>query len=168
MIRNYAGINDRVDHSGVAYRTGEYTELAVEITVTGGSAALKHVAAEKGSKVLLREVRAMTRQIERNGAELHHLNPLRGHPGGSPALFPTAGLPASIHSGSANLKLMTHAEHVATHRYLRSVERTAKILVNPLTTSGRFVSNRIRDQSHGTSASSDSYSGSSGGERSFK
>lgn len=87
-----------------------------------------------------REARQMTAGIIRgDGQVLHHVNPLFGHPGGFPALFPTAGLPAAIHSGPLNIALVDAADHAAIHKAMRNLERIGAAAVNPVTTTGRIL-----------------------------
>lgn len=143
--RGKLGINDGIDRCSGSYKGGGYTEVGLEVGLTLGSGALK-VAARQASRSLVRaEARAATRGIAREGNILHHSNPLFGHPGGSATLFPTGGLPASIHSAAANLELLSHAEHVAAHQQLRAMERALSTAVNPLTTAARAGRNASGD-----------------------
>jgi RHS repeat-associated protein len=143
-IRDYFDLG-HVDKSSGAYRAGEYTEIAVEILATGGSALLKRLARGASRSAVRGQFARLTAGISRNGGQLHHLNPLFGHPGGAPTLFPLGGLPAWLHSGEWNLKLLTSAEHLAAHLWLRRLENLARSFVNPLTTAGRIVTDVAGD-----------------------
>jgi hypothetical protein len=133
---------DPVNHCSGWYKGGEYTEVAVEITLTFGSVALKAAARDASREVVRREARNLTRDIIRGDQEvLHHSNPLFGHPGGSPALFPAGGLPVTLHSGPLNVKLVNAADHSGIHRTLRVMEDLGSTVVNPATTSGRILRN---------------------------
>ncbi len=145
-IRQMMGTDSVVDHCSTAYKVGEYTEVAGEIALTGGSAAMKR-AAVGASRVAVRNAfKRATRNVVRNGGQLHHLNPLFGHPGrGGVTLFPTGGLPAAIAHHPWNLALLTTVEHTAAHRRLRFLERLASLVVNPATTSGRAIRDAAND-----------------------
>jgi len=127
-------VNDVVNYDSGAYIGGEVTEVVIELGATGGAAGLKH-AAEGASRSAARNAfRRMTKDVVRDGKQLHHLNPLFGHPGGAKALFPTGGLPAAIHSHPFNLKLLDRAAHTRAHRWIRTLERGWSKAVNlPLT-----------------------------------
>jgi RHS repeat-associated protein len=140
-IRDQWGISDAVDHCSGFYKGGKYAEIGAELALTGGSAAMKQAAKQASRQVVRAEARAATRNIARAGNQLHHNNPLFGHPGGGSTLFPTGGLPASIHSGSANLQLLDRASHLEAHRSLQRLEMGAAALVNPATTAGRAARN---------------------------
>ena len=144
-IREQMGINDVVDKCSGWYKGGEYTEIAAEIAATAGSALLKNLAKNAVRAEVRREAARMTADIAREGRQLHHINPLFGHPGGAPTLFPTGGLPAWIHSGRWNTELLTKAEHLAAHRRLREMEELARTAVNPAMTGGRAAANALRD-----------------------
>lgn len=133
------GSEGLVDASGSAYKAGEYTEIAVELVLTAGSAGLKTLLKKKGADIARQEAKSFLRKIARNGGEMHHVNPLAGHHGGFPSLFPTGGLPAFIHSGPWNRMLIPRGMNPAIHRYLRRLERIGAILVNPATTFARML-----------------------------
>lgn len=95
----------------------------------------KHAAAGASRSAVRNAVKSMTKDIARDGKQLHHLNPLFGHPGGAKALFPTGGLPKAIHSHPFNLKLLDRAPHTGAHRWMRRLEKGWSKAVNlPLTT----------------------------------
>lgn len=140
ILREKLDINDGIDKCSGAYKGGEYTEVGAELILTGGVAALKIAAKKASRKLVRRQARNATRHIARNGNELHHSNPLFGHPGNlGSTLFPTGGLPASIHSGRWNLQLLSKAEHMKAHRRLKMLERAGVIVVNPATTGTRLA-----------------------------
>ncbi len=144
-IRQMMGIDGVVNHCSPAYKTGEYTEVATEIALTGGSAALRRAAANTSRVAVRNAFKRATRSIARNGGKMHHVNPLFGHPGGTRALFPTAGLPSGLAHHRLNLALLGAAEHTAAHRRLRALERLAATAVNPGTTTGRAARNSSDD-----------------------
>ena len=159
VARGVIGVNKAVDHSGTAYKVGEYTEVAVEVGVTLGSGVLK-TAARKSSRALARsQGRTVIRRVagdlleEQAGSTVKkfvsHVNPLFGHPGGAATLFPTGGLPAAVHSGRWNLKLVEKTSHFVSHRNLRALERGLSTAVNPLMTTARTVRNIAGDMAYG-------------------
>jgi RHS repeat-associated protein len=143
------GGDDPANHCSGAYKWGGYTETAAEIVLTLGSASLKSAAKEVGSEVARKEGRKYLAKIaaeEEGEVILHHANPLVGHPpvkggpGNTPALFPTAGLPPWMHSGTLNVKVLrSEEEHAVEHLTSRLQEDIGKRLVNPATTSLRIV-----------------------------
>jgi len=135
---------DPANTSGTAYKVGEGIEVAAEIGLTLGSSALKQAAKEASRAVVRREARRLTADIVRGEGEvLHHVNPLFGHPGNIPTLFPTGGLPAALHSGPLNVALVDAAEHAGIHRATRALEQIGVSIVNPGTTTGRIIGNLI-------------------------
>lgn len=141
-IRKAMGINDVVDESGGWYKGGEYSGIAFDVAMTGGSIAMKRSAAKVTARQLAKD-RRLARKILNmstgNKRFAHHVNPLKGHPGGSRALFPTGGLPSKIKNSRLNLQSLNHVEHVAAHRRLRNAENIAgKLgLGNPYVTAAR-------------------------------
>jgi len=155
LARQGLGI-DGVDKCSAAYRYGEYTEIGVELALTGGAAGLRHLAANASRQQARQAFRKLTRTIARNGKELHHSEPLFGHPielGGGMVLFPTGGLPAAIHSGAWNThawltglpQLLSRSDHLAAHARLMFAENIAEALVNPMTTAIRMDRNLINE-----------------------
>jgi RHS repeat-associated protein len=144
-VREQAGWNTTVNHNSTAYVAGEWTETAIEVAATGGSAALKTAAKKTGQKAARTAAAKATREIAREGNKLHHVNPLFGHPGGKKALFPTGGLPPSIHSGAWNLELLDDAAHLAAHRRMVQLESVAAKAVNPGMTALRMIRNSAAD-----------------------
>ena len=153
-IRQLAGVDGIVDKSSPAYGAGEATEMAIEIGASGGSAYLKHLAERKIAEKLTAEGilrktavsrlrgRSMS-QVRKNFTkeELakgtpHHANPLLGHPvtvargAKGKALFPKLGVPASINGSRANIRVLSHAEHMAAHRRMIQQEELARKVVN--------------------------------------
>jgi RHS repeat-associated protein len=133
---------DSVDKCSTAYQAGYWGEVGLEVVLTLGSGALRHAAVEVGSRAAQAEARHFTRAYRRDqglsGGFVHHSNPLVGHPGGGTALFPTGGLPASVHSGAWNLQWTAdRAAHNAIHASQQRLEAGAAALVNPVTTGAR-------------------------------
>ena len=144
VVRDWTGLY--VNTCGTAYTAGEWAETGAEIVLTGGSAILKTLA--KGTiRAQVRKAAAeeMSKQgiSATTGMVRHHILPLFGHPGGMPALFPTGGLPASIHSHQLNItRLRAGAEHSAAHRNLRSIEgKLEASVMNPSLTGLRAAGN---------------------------
>lgn len=144
-VRDQMGTNDAVDKCSGYYKAGEYVEIGGEIALTAGAGLLKSAAKGAVRSQVRREAARMTAGVAREGRQLHHINPLFGHPGGAPTLFPTGGLPSWIHSGQWNLQLLDREAHLAAHRALRRQEMVAKTLVNPATTAGRIGANAARN-----------------------
>jgi len=144
-VRDWLGVNDAVDKTSVAYRAGEYTEVGAEILLTGGSKVLVRKALQKGAKRIRSEALAMTWHIPRNGKQLHHINPLLGHPGGKHALFPLGGLNKKIHSGWWNLRLIDRATHKKLHRRMKRLEDALRWHTNRYTIPARTLNNLRRD-----------------------
>lgn len=144
-VREQMGVNDAVDKCSGYYKAGEYVEVGGEIALTAGAGLLKSAAKGAVRSQVRREAARMTSGIAREGRQLHHINPLFGHPGGAPTLFPTGGLPSWVHSGSWNLQLLDREAHLAAHRALRRQEMVAKGLVNPAMTAGRVGANAARN-----------------------
>jgi RHS repeat-associated protein len=142
--------NTPVDPCSDAYALGEYTEIGLELAATGGSMGLRVAASQASRKAVRQAARAATRGVAKeSGEHVHHINPLFGHPGGGSTLFPTGGLPASVHSGSWNLQVLNPAQHKAAHRYLRNLEKGASAAVNPGTTGTRAGRNLAGQQQCG-------------------
>ena len=144
LIRDWIDANGVIDKCGAWYKGGEWTEIGAELALTGGSALLKGLAKGASRSAVRAEARRLTAEIARDGNKLHHVNPLFGHPGGAPTLFPLGGLPAEIHSGGWNLDLLSDAEHLAAHDRLRMLEDAMKAGFNPLATGGRAGGNVLR------------------------
>src|SRR5690606_1878997 len=171
-VREQLGWNDAVDHEGGWYIAGEAAEIAAEIVVTGGGAALRHAAKQTSRAATRAAARRATSHIAREGKQLHHINPLFGHPGGKLALFPLGALPAWIHSGKWNLKLLAVAAHLRAHRLLMLEERIFGILFHPVAIILRAILDILRslpdegdtaDSSGGSSSGSPSSISNSGG-----
>ena len=146
-VREQLGVNAVVDKCSTAYRVGEYTEVAAEITLTGGSKLLTRMAVRKGMKMYTeyRRVAGALGVKAPLGNQVHHINPLLGHPGGSRTLFPTGGLPGWVHSGRWNLQVLEGAAHTLAHRRLRRLERWLRINTNRYTITLRLLNNLRRD-----------------------
>jgi RHS repeat-associated protein len=143
-IADLAGIS-KVSRCSTAYRVGEYTEVAMEISLSLGSAGAKRLAANASRSAVRAAAEATVAPLREGGSAVHHVNPLFGHPGGVPALFPTGGLPAFIHSNPLNLAVIDAAEHAGVHQGIRQAENAGRIIVNPATTGARAVRNVASD-----------------------
>jgi uncharacterized protein RhaS with RHS repeats len=131
-----------VNTCGSAYVFGENAELAFEVFGMGLSAGLKALARRVDREAVREAAEAYLRNVPRKGGQLHHANPLFGHPGGSGTIFPTGGLPTAVHSGLWNIQWVgSWAEHLSVHRYLQRLEAYASIAVNPGTTAIRAARN---------------------------
>jgi hypothetical protein len=121
--------------------------VAAEITLTGGSKLLTRMAVRRGMKMYTeyRRVAGALGVKAPLGNQVHHINPLLGHPGGSRTLFPTGGLPGWVHSGRWNLQVLEGAAHTLAHRRLRRLERWLRINTNRYTITLRLLNNLRRD-----------------------
>ncbi len=74
--------DNSVNPDGGYYKAGEYTEVAVEIAVTGGGASLRHIAKHAARESLEGGARKAYRKkiAQQTGGFVHHLNPIKGHP----------------------------------------------------------------------------------------
>ncbi len=144
LVRSSFGFGGTVDeHSGL-YVAGEAVEVAGEIALTAGSAAMRHAAAGASRRAVRNEFKRRTRTIAREGGQLHHNNPLFGHPGGAGTMFPTGGLPGWVAHSRANLRLLSQSAHTAAHAQLKSLERAVGAVFHPAATGGRAVANVLR------------------------
>jgi RHS repeat-associated protein len=143
-IRDLIDANDIIDKCSGWYQGGQWTAVGAEIALSGGSAVLKSAAKSASRSAVRSAARKATRKIAQEGLQVHHLNPLFGHPSGGSALFPTGGLPASIHSGGWNLRLLSPTAHLAAHVWMETLEELLKIGFNPAMTSGRVAANLER------------------------
>ncbi|CAI4030255.1 hypothetical protein DNFV4_00683 [Nitrospira tepida] len=143
-IRDLTGANGVVDKCGFAYSTGEWTEVGTEVSLMGLSFGLKAAATHMDREFVYAAAAPLKAAYKKamgatKSTVAHHIQPLFGHPGGRGTLFPTGGLPPWIHSAPWNLQVLSHAEHVQAHRYLRQLETLAVAVVNPFTTSVRAL-----------------------------
>jgi len=80
-----------VNTDGTAYIAGEIVEVSVEIAVTLGGASLRHAAKFTTRTALEGGARQSFRQANNlagKGGVVHHINPIKGHPGGQSARYP--------------------------------------------------------------------------------
>ena len=78
-----------VDPESGFYIAGEVTEVTVEIVITAGGASLRHVAKHTAREAIEGGARqAFRRTHQLKGGFVHHVNPIKGHPGGSAARYP--------------------------------------------------------------------------------
>ena len=131
-----------VDKCSGHYRSGEAADLIFETGTLGVSAGLKALAAGTSRSAARngtrRFINAYREAGSLEGGFVHHSNPLFGHPGGMPTMFPTGGLPSAINSASWNLRWFPNsATHSAAHRWMRALEKGWSKLVNPGMAAGR-------------------------------
>ncbi len=62
-IRAIAGIDGGVDRCSTAYAAGEWTEIALEIVLTGGAAGLRHLAAQASQRAVRRAFGSVKRTV---------------------------------------------------------------------------------------------------------
>ena len=114
------------------YRAGEMTEIAIEVTVTGGSAAMKiaakkaiakeaaKIAARTGSEEITNQIlkkaqknivqnlraeaRAIAKRKVKDGGAVHHIHTLYGHP-------PMKGVSGGVQSHFPTLGIQWFANH---------------------------------------------------------
>jgi RHS repeat-associated protein len=118
------------------YKGGGYTGAAIELAATGGSIAATRSAVGVSARQLAKDRRLLRKALNlqkgasSNGKKLyaHHTNPLKGHPGGSSTMFPSAGLPSSIKNSRFNGSALTHSQHMAAHQRLKNAETVARAM----------------------------------------
>lgn len=140
-----------------AYFKGELFETAVEITLTGGSAAMKSAARRAVTKKIESSVArsittAATREAREQAASrlvrgnlrsqarrrtagsfaadgaVHHRYPLLGHPNGAHNLFPTMGLPR-LANWAGNLVRAQGARHTLMHETMYWSEKGIRFMM---------------------------------------
>jgi RHS repeat-associated protein len=131
LIRKAIGVDSVVDRTGTAYKSGVVAGIAYDVVSTGASLALQRQAAKIAAKELAKD-RSLARKllglVKGDGKIAAHLNPLKGHPGGARALFPTAGLPSWIKNNAANLRALKKAQHLAAHGQIKAAEKILQCL----------------------------------------
>ena len=130
-IRESWNIDGGINSQSGPYKTGVYTELALETSLMASSFAMKSAAKTISQSAARRGLRHQ-RGVKRI-SELHHVNPLKQ------GLFPTAPLPIQIRHSRHNLKILKPADHRAAHRALRRHETYLTSVFNPVTTSLRLA-----------------------------
>ena len=120
--------DDPADVESSAYTAGEVTEVTVEIAVTLGGATLRHTAKAVSRRAVEGSARSAYRRAHNlvgKGGEVHHINPIKGHPNGSKARYP---LPYEWAARSEwNLTwYATRAEHQAAHAQMQLFETIDK------------------------------------------
>ena len=128
LYQNHGG--DTVNKCSDSYKSGETAQIATDVATLGASGGLKLALKAKGKQVARAEANRAIRNLPRTQ---HHINTVIGHPGGIASHFPTGGLPASIHSGSWNLRQVAPGarrgqmspEHLGLHRRARLAENAA-------------------------------------------
>ncbi|MGE4243615.1 RHS repeat-associated core domain-containing protein, partial [Ramlibacter sp.] len=139
--RTAMDINE-TDQCSEAYAAGEIADLLFQTGAFGLSVGLKALAANASRTGARDAARPFVSGFRSNGqyrgGYVHHSNPLFGHPGGAPAMFPTGGLPASMHSGAWNLKWFADGtSHSAAHQAMRRMESGWAAFNNPAATGAR-------------------------------
>jgi RHS repeat-associated protein len=104
------------------YTAGTITEVTVEIGVTMGGAALRHTARLAVRETLEGGARKAFRAAnDLEGGVVHHINPIKGHPGGGIARYPLPFEWAA--QGSWNMKWVpSTAAHMAEHANMLRLE----------------------------------------------
>ncbi len=120
--------DDPADVESSAYTAGEVTEVTVEIAVTLGGATLRHTAKAVSRRAVEGSARSAYRRAHNlvgKGGEVHHINPIKGHPNGGKARYP---LPYEWAARSEwNLTwYATRAEHQAAHAQMQLFETIDK------------------------------------------
>jgi RHS repeat-associated protein len=127
-IRKLWDVDDLVDRCSGWYKGGMYSEIGLEVGLTGVSFALRG-AAKGVTQTAVR--RGLTAHGTQGVSAMHHINPLKS------SLFPTAVLPEAVRHGSLNTKLLTTAEHTAAHADLARAEKYLVSGFNPAATTAR-------------------------------
>jgi RHS repeat-associated protein len=120
-LRIRGGWNDTVDPCSMAYQAGQATQVATDLGTLGVSGGLKLAA--RG--VSTAAARSAGRKFlpEAAGQIRHHRFPLAGHPGAGSTLFPSKGLPPSVHSGPGNItKVANDSVHDLHHATFKAAE----------------------------------------------
>ena len=120
--------DDPADVESSAYTAGEVTEVTVEIAVTLGGATLRQTAKAASRRAVEGSARSAYRRAHNlvgKGGEVHHINPIKGHPNGGKARYP---LPYEWAARSEwNLTwYATRAEHQAAHAQMQLFETIDK------------------------------------------
>ena len=120
--------DDPADVEASAYVAGEVTEVTVEIAITLGGATLRHTAKAVSRRAVEGSARSAYRRAHNlvgSGGEVHHINPIKGHPNGSKARYP---LPYKWAARSEwNLTwYATRSEHQAAHAQMQLFETIDK------------------------------------------
>ncbi len=110
------------------FKGGEIAGAIGETLATGGAGLLKGMAKRK-LKGLSKTARKSLESADRkaldkalkgkvgDGLDAHHRGPLSGHSGtGTPAMFPTIGLPSGLKNSRFNGKLLSPKAHREAHR----------------------------------------------------
>jgi len=148
-----------VDPTSGSYVAGEVTEVTVEIAVTAGGASLRHVARltvreslEGGARTTFRRANSLS------GGFIHHINPIKGHPGGAIAKYPLPFKWAA--QGAWNMKWVpSRAAHQAEHAKMLALEavddlRESTLLVRQAANQiGLYLDGNVCDWSVDVSAS---------------
>lgn len=164
-IRELADIGS-VDYCSSAYNTGSNASIFFGGVTSFGSKALNRLARNSGDRARnhfngVRDKLRRKHNIPSYGRgdprqlSLHHSNPLKGHPGGLPTLYPTAGLPSWIANGRWNThswrslwtkpQFLTRDQHTKAHRRLRKIENYFKPLADPRYPTAQLASDRVRN-----------------------
>ena len=125
-VRSLIGINDGIDAESGWYITGEATEITVEVTLTLGAAASRHVAKRVVRSAVEGGARTAYRRLYKiEGGIISHHIPIKGHIGGKPSYFP---LPYKFAARARwNMSYVSNvAEHAAMHRRLIQQEQYLK------------------------------------------
>ncbi|MHB8969342.1 MAG: RHS repeat-associated core domain-containing protein [Pirellulaceae bacterium] len=146
-VRGWIGINDGIDASSGWYVAGEATEIAVEVTVTLGAAASRHVARRVVRTAVQRgAVTAYRRTYRIQGGIIHHATPIVGHIGGRRSYFP---LPYKFAAqGHWNFQYLSNVgEHAAMHRRLIGQEAALKYFnfSQPVRNGGNLLIQHVLD-----------------------
>jgi RHS repeat-associated protein len=145
FVRGAVGINDGIDTSSGWYIAGEATEIVVEVAVTGGAAASRHIARKTVRTVVEGGARTAYRRAHKlKGGIIHHATPIKGHPGGKPSYFP---LPYKFAArGSWNFQYLSNVgQHAAMHRRLIQQERLLRAfnISQPIRNGGNLIIQHI-------------------------
>jgi len=133
-----------VNTCGSAYQAGEWTEVALEVGLTGGGALLRRGAVGLSRSAIRASARGAMSAVRRPGTAVHHIHALFGHPGAARGLFPMASLPSWIHSGRWNLVVLDRVAHTMAHRNAVVAERLLEsTMMRPGLTAGRALRDAV-------------------------
>jgi hypothetical protein len=133
IANGWAGNSSVIDQCSASYAAGTYTELGLELGLTGASFALRGAAKGLTQNAVRRGLSSSIVRGTRGVSAVHHINPLKA------GLFPTGALPTFIRHHRWNLKLLSLPQHTAAHRRLVALERGVSTAFNPAMTTGRVA-----------------------------
>lgn len=157
-IRDFWEIGS-VNYDSNIYSFGGYTDVAIGLGSFGLSWKLNNSLIKANlsakAKSSLRYQSAKTynfKSLYQSGCEVHHNQPLFGHPGlkglkgVKTTLFPTGQLPTWINSSKLNLRSLNRADHLNAHLKLINLEKFWGTYHSPVISGMRLEINQLYNQ----------------------